>query len=123
MDKGFGLYFGPLKIGRVIQTDSDFPNLWGNITYDPALGNPQMAEVSRFIALNRECTRLADMEQESDIFQEQEAVNTELEAYYLSYVESEDWHLIDEQGDKLPILCPIFRGDSEIVWRWNSSGA
>jgi hypothetical protein len=121
----FDLYFGPLKVGVVTRTDSDFPNLWGGITYDPALSEQRSPEVTRFVkfvALNRESIRLLDMEHEHDTSREQEAVNAELEAQYMDYVESEDWHLIDEQGRVLPILCPILRGDGEIVWRWNPGG-
>jgi hypothetical protein len=92
----FDLCFGSLKVGVVTQTDSDFPNLWGSLTYDPALANPQSAEVARlakFVALNRESTRLVDMEYETDTSREQEVVNAELEAHYADYLESEDWHL------------------------------
>jgi hypothetical protein len=32
------------------------------------------------------------------------------------------WHLIDEPGQRLPILCPILRGNGEIEWRWNPGG-
>jgi hypothetical protein len=118
----FDLYFGSLKVGVVTQSNSDFPNLWGNIAYDPALVEPRSAELARFVkfvVLNRESTRLLDREHEHDTSREQEAVGAELAAHYMDFVESEDWHLIDNQGRLLPILCPILRGDGEIVWRWN----
>jgi hypothetical protein len=121
----FDLYFGSLKVGVVTQSDSDFPNLWGNIAYDPSLRVPQSAEIAhfvRFVVLNQESTRLLDMEHEQDTSREQGAVGAELEAYYKDYIESEQWYLIDEHGQRLPILCPILRGSSEIVWRWNPGG-
>jgi hypothetical protein len=119
--KRYDLYFGTLKVGIVTEIDSDFPNLWGDIAYDPALLKPQAGEIARFVKfveLNRESTKLVDMEDEQDTSREQDAVNAELVAY-MDYVESEDWHLIDTRGRALPILCPILRGSGEIVWRWN----
>lgn len=118
----YDLYFGSLKVGVVTQADGDFPNLWGTIAYDPALSDPQSPEavrLTRFISLNKESTRLMDLEDERDTSREQEAVNAELEADYAVYVESEEWRLIDGRRLELPILCPILREDGEIVWRWN----
>ena len=116
------LYFGLLKIGVVTETDSDFPNLWGEIAEEPELAEPRTDEIvrlARFLALNREATRLADLEDAQSMGPEQEAVNAELETRSTDDIESEDWHLIDELGRKMPILCPILRGPIEIVWRWN----
>ena len=118
----YGLYFGSLKVGVVTKTDSDFPNLCGSITNDPALSkspSPEAAGVARFVALNKESTRLVDMEHEQDTSREQAAVNAELETGYMEYVESEEWRLFYDRGRELPILCPIFRWDDDIVWRWN----
>ena len=121
----YDLVFGSLNVGVVTQTDSDFPNLWGEITYDPALENPQTPEAIRFakfVALNKESTRLVDTEHEQDVSRELAAVTTELEGY-TDYIESEDWYLIDAGGRRLPIICPILRGSSEIVWRWDPPSA
>jgi hypothetical protein len=121
----FDLYFGALKVGVVTQSASDFPNLWGTIAYDPSLAEPRSAEVVRFVkfvVLNQESTRLMDMEHEPGMPREQEALCAELEAHFNDYIESEEWHLIDKQGQRLPILCPILRGSDEIVWRWNAGG-
>lgn len=122
----FDLFFGPLRVGVVTQVDSDFPNLWGAVTYDPALSEPQSPEaarLARFVALNKESTRLLDMEHERDSSRERAAVDAQLEADYLDCVESEEWRLVDARGRDLPILCPILRGDGEIVWRWDPGRA
>jgi hypothetical protein len=116
------LYFGSLRVGIVTQTDCDFPNLWGEIEYDPALAEPEtfeLARLSRFIALNCESTRLLDLEDEEDTDLEQQAISGELDTHYSEFVEAVHWHLIDSQGHDLPILCPILRNAGEIVWRWN----
>jgi hypothetical protein len=120
-DKSYDLYFGSLKVGVVTQTDSDFPNFWGDIENDPALLEPQSDEAARFVrflSIDRESIRLVDTEHEHDVSCELAAVNAELEAYS-DYIESEDWQLIDSRGRRLPILCPIFRQSGAIVWRWN----
>jgi hypothetical protein len=113
----YDLVFGSLKVGVVRQTDSDFPNLWGEIIYDPGLENAQSPKVRRFVqfvSLNRESTRLIDMEHEQDVSRELAAVNAELEKY-LDYIESEDWYLIAKDGRCVAIMAPILRGANEIV--------
>lgn len=115
----YDLYFGSLKAGVVIQSDSDFPNLWGEFIDDPALAEgktPELSRFARFLALNRECTRLMDLEEESPALEE---ANVELETDYADFIESDDWRLVDLQGRELPILVPLLRGPAEIVWRWN----
>ena len=124
MSERYDLYFGSLKVGTVAHTDSDFPNLWGTITYEPWLSAPQTPEAirfARFVALNKESTRLVDMEDQVDTSREQAAVNTELEAGFMDVVESEGWRLVDDCSRELPILCPILRGDGDLVWRWDPS--
>ena len=117
----YDLLFGKLKVGVVTQTKSDFPNLWGEIVYDRALDKPKSAILRRFvkfILLNRESTRLIDIEHEKDVSHELDAVNTELESYK-DIIESEDWYLQDERGRRVAILSPVLRGESELVWRWD----
>jgi hypothetical protein len=118
----YELYFGAMKIGVIDQIDSDFPNLWGKITYDPALSEPRSeagARLLRFVALNQESIRLAELEKEQESEREK-AVNDELAADFNDLIESEDWRLIDAHGQAHPILCPILRDSGEIVWRWGA---
>jgi hypothetical protein len=120
-DERLDLYFDPLRVGAVTPVGEDFPNLGGYITYDPSLAKPPsavVARLARFIALNRESTRLEDLEDESGIPQGADAVNSALETHYIDYVESGDWRLVDGRGRERPILCPIFHENEEIVWRW-----
>jgi hypothetical protein len=127
MDGGrFDLYFGPLKVGVVIQTDSDFPNLWGALAVDPSLSEQASAEAARlleFIALDRESSRLRDLEDEGDTSPERErqceALEAKLSDRFGDFIETDRWHLVDENGRVLKILCPVLRCDGEIVWRWN----
>lgn len=110
-----------MKVGRVIDDDSDFPNLWGRISYDESLLHPQTEEqrrLAKFVELDRQSMQLIDIEHERDVSQELTAIIAQMEQYQ-DYIESDDWHLIDDQGAKHPILCPVLREGGEIVWRWN----
>jgi len=116
----YTLYFGTLKVGVVSESEEDFPSLSGDVVLDPALDEAQTPDAARFtefLRLNRESTRLVDVSHTQDVREELAAVNTQLDAY-VEYVHSDAWHLVDAQGTVLPILCPIFRGRWQIVWRW-----
>ena len=92
----YDLHFGSLKVGVVTENDRDFPNLWGDIVYDAALADPQtddLARLSKFVSLNRESTRLMDLEEKKPtsrvrrrINAELKRINAELEAHYQEYV-------------------------------------
>ena len=115
------LKFGNTLVGTVTLTDADFPNVWREIVLDGSLANPACTETTRmaeFIRLNRKCTRLADIEHEQDVSAEFDAVNKQLESYN-DYIETNDWVLISPDSKTTKIMCPIFRDDGEIVWRWN----
>jgi hypothetical protein len=122
-DERYDLYFGSLKVGVVTETDGDFPNLFGTIVYEPWVSSPQSPEeerLARFVALNKKSTRLMDIGDHVEVACEREAVNAELEAGFTDYnVWSEKWWLVDRGGRKLPVLCPILRGDGDLVWRWD----
>lgn len=118
----YELFLGSVKIGTVTQTDSDFPSLWGTLAREPWLSRPRSPDqerFARFVALNREITRLLDVEHQVDTSREQAALNAEMEAGFMEYVDSMEWRLVDLRGRELPILCPIFRDDDEVAWRWD----
>jgi hypothetical protein len=122
----FDLFYGSTKVGVVFLVDGDDPDLLGNIVNDSAVSNPATAEamrLARFIALSRESARLLDEMDEPGPTPEQEAIDAELEEAGRSFVDSDDWCLVNVLGCRLPILCPLFRGEDEIVWRWNPGAA
>ena len=117
----YHLYFGDLKVGMVVKKASDFPNLWGAITYSEWLSDPQTPEeirVAEFLELNRKSIYLIDVEQERDVSVDIAKINQQLNDY-LDLVETDAWYLLDESSHKHLILCPIFRHGNEVVWRWN----
>lgn len=118
----YDLDFGSRKFCVVVPLDSDFPNLWGAITYEPWVSRPRSPEeqrLARFLALNKENTRLADLGRDGEGARAEAAVNAELEAAFLDNIECDSWRLVDCRGQERPILCPILRGDGELVWRWD----
>jgi hypothetical protein len=118
----YDLYFGSLKVGAVTETGSNWPSLWGTIEYEPWLPNPQTPEAvrfARFVSLNMESTRLMDIAGEVDNSRERAAVDGELKAGFMDYVESQEWWLVDRHGRKLPILCPILQDNGWMGWRWD----
>jgi hypothetical protein len=125
----YDLFFGTLKVGVLTKIDSDFPNTWGMITYDPGIEQPKSPEalrLARFIELMKAWMQLIKFENEShqENSNEQEVVNTELEAQFIDIIESDEWKLVRSDGRELPILCPTFHkmdeGElDEVVWRWN----
>jgi hypothetical protein len=117
----YELHFRDIKIGVVTEDDCDFPNLWGRIAYNEPLICPSSDEqqrLARFLQLNRDSIRLIDLEDEQNVSAELDVINKELETFN-DYFETDDWLLIDDSRKIHPILCPIFRHDGEIVWRWN----
>lgn len=119
----YELYFRGIKIGVVAEDDSDFPNLWGTIIYDESLAQPTTEEQKRlatFLELNRDSNRLLDIEDEQDVSGQLAAIDKQL-ASYNEYIETDDWILITAHGEAIRILCPFFRSDGGIVWRWNPS--
>jgi hypothetical protein len=120
----FSLFLGDCRIGRVAYEDSDFPNVWGRLTVDETLAQPTTPtaqRIARFLELNRAGIRLVDVENERDVSAELAEINRQLESFN-DYVETDDWRLVDDEGQVHPILCPIVRDGGEIVWRWNPRG-
>jgi hypothetical protein len=116
----YDLYLATLKIGRVSEDGRDFPNLWGWLEYEQLMRKPTTAiecRVAKFLELGIEEMKLVDVEHEKDVSREIAAHNVQMEQYR-DLIESDDWFLIDENGVKSPILCPILREGGNIVWRW-----
>jgi hypothetical protein len=121
---GYTLFFGDLDVGTVKQTDSDFPNLFGQISLNPHLASqahPAATRMCNFIRLNRESIRLIEDGAEPGKSANLDEVDQQL-LTYSDYVESDSWVLVDDAGARHNILVPIFRGESEIVWRWQPGG-
>lgn len=109
----YTLYFSNIKIGTVTQLDADFPNLSG--TYELAaslVGKNQLFD--NYIAYSVQSDTLMSRDMAAwEKFMEQE------EHKYQELIDSENWKLIDEDGQPRSILIPIFGEDHRFVWRWS----
>ena len=117
----YHLFLGELKIGKVVERDADFPNLWGRIEYETPLISPMTDEQKRlaeFLDLDRRSMALIEVEHERDVTEELESLCVQMEPYQ-DLIDSEDWRLIDEAGKIHPILCPTLGQSGEICWRWH----
>ena len=118
----YDLFFRKLKVGVVTYVDSDFPRMFGAISFERSVVKPASDDairLARFIELCREQTRLIDVMDKQDVTKELDENNATMTENYLDLMETNDWMLIDENGKILPILCPIFSDDGKIVWYWN----
>lgn len=115
MKKQYRLFYRELGIGEVTQENEDFPNLFG--TFRPTAGNeqyPAYDKVQWYISYSVAADQLMQEGKE----EEWDRFATENEPQFLDLIETDDWHLVDEDGVE-PILVPIFCQNSGIVWRWN----
>jgi len=121
LQEDYQLYFADFKIGTVTNVTSDFPHLWGVVNYAAWLATPSTPEeirLAEFLELSRRSTHFGDLESEQDVNQDIEKIDQQLNTFQ-DFIETDAWYLIDRNGAKNMILCPIFRDEGEIVWRWN----
>jgi hypothetical protein len=63
---------------------------------------------------------IASCDEELDCNRKQIDLNAEHdELQFLNFIESDEWWLQDEKGNRQAIQVPIFSGNNEIHWRWN----
>lgn len=109
----YKLVFGGVHLGDVTQVDADFPNLFGIFQPANASDHPEVRRrIDEYVGYSVEADRLTDEPGKYDAYAE------ENEARFLDLIESEDWWMEDERGQRSPTLIPNFCRDSGIVWRW-----
>ena len=63
---------------------------------------------------------IASCDEELDCNRKQIDFNAEHdELQFLNFIDSDEWWLQDEKGDRQDIRVTIFSGNNEIHWRWN----
>lgn len=110
----YQLFFDDHQIGTITKKDEDFLNLFG--TYD-LLASTEKAHpfIFQYIQYSIQASMLmGEDEKKWEEFMEKE------ESKYMDLIETENWHLIDENGKTHKILVPIFHYNNEIIWRWNT---
>ncbi len=117
MKNQYRLFYQDVEIGRVIQEDKDFPNLFG--TFLPIVENDQPPlpdMIQQYIAYSI----AADQLMQEGKQEEWGKFAGDNEPRFLDLIESDDWHLMDG-GTVEPILIPNFCQNNGIVWRWKIS--
>ncbi len=108
------LFFGDAWLGEVEPVDADFPNLFGTFRPSDATDHPEIRRrIGEYAAYSIAADAL--MGTDPDAW---EAFVAEHEAAFLDLIESPDWWLEDDRGERSAILVPLFGEDSSLVWRW-----
>ena len=111
--KNYELYWKEIQVGSLVKTNFDMRD-FGIISYKfDYLNEPSSNEhlagyikISILISLSFE--------------EEEDEENTELlceeNDKYLDIINGSDWHLVNENREIIPILCPMFHEDNGVTW-------
>ncbi|MEM7604666.1 MAG: hypothetical protein AAF411_04855 [Myxococcota bacterium] len=114
----WSLVFGDMPIATIVQDDADFPTLFGTYTLTEgaersAEGAERTAEGERihaYIAMSIRVFPLYEEGRDDEAADEEEA--------FMDLIESEQWALIDAEGQRRSILIPVFSPGGRVNWRW-----
>jgi hypothetical protein len=102
-------------IADVTAEDSDFPSFFGKYTLSPELDHiGAMTHVLSYIDYSVRVWPLIEEDRTDEI-------DYEVENKFIDLIDSEDWWLLDENGEKTGILIPVFCTDNGINWRLDPS--
>ena len=108
--KEYILKYKNYEIGKIIQTDEDFPNLFGKFELTK---NELPKEIMDYIYYSIKFSKL--LEEDEKKWEEYMKKN---EKKYIQIINSKEWYLVDNSGKNENILVPII-GDNSITWRWD----
>jgi hypothetical protein len=113
--KKFELYWKDLHIGAIVETNWDMRSS-GDISFkfdylaDPS-ENKHLADYIKFSI--KYSILLGEGVEEDDMY----LAEQEEETKFLDLIiNTTDWFIVNEKGEKKIILCPIFHEDDEITW-------
>ena len=102
-------------IAEITAEDSDFPTFFGKYTLSAGLDQlPEMTQVLSYIDYSVRIWPLIEEDRTDEIDYDEEN-------QFIDLIESEDWWLLDENGEKTGILIPVFCTDNGINWRLDPS--
>ena len=108
----YDLCFGESRLASVTRTGSDFPNLWGEYQLKEGIReDDRLRHVVDYIESSIRTAQLAEADQQNEALYA-------WEENFIDLIESNQWFLVDEKGQREPILIPIFHSKQEIGWRW-----
>lgn len=118
--KKFELYWRDLNIGSIVETNWDMRSS-GDISFKfdylaESSENEHLADYIKFSI--KDSILLGEGVEDDDLVLAQ----SEEEKKYLDLIvdTTTDWYIINENGDKSIILCPIFHEDDQITWMKDS---
>ncbi|MDQ6530837.1 hypothetical protein [Flavobacterium sp. LHD-85] len=111
--KKFELYWRDLNIGSIVKTYFDMRD-FGIITYkfDYLAEIPENKHLADFI---KHSIQVSILIEEGDEEANDKMAEIE-EREFLDLIDTTDWYLINEKGEKKIILCPMFHEDDGITW-------
>lgn len=112
------LHFEYILIGEIENVDAEFPGFYGNFTLLLDITDDFSAQILNYINFSKRYADFFVQEHLTDSDLEQELLREENE--YLHLINSENWYIIDPDGNKIKILVPIFDTNNGIIWRINS---
>lgn len=112
--KKYDLYWKNIKIGILTETNWDMRSS-GNITYTwdylaEASEHPRLSGLikSSITASNY----LDEGEEEND-----QKISLEEEKQYMDLITDANWYLLNNSGETIKILCPVFQDNNKITWQ------
>lgn len=112
--KTFELFWENLHIGTLTETYWDMRSSGDIVYHFNYLESPIPFErLAAFIRLSMKQSNYL----ENGTEEEHTLLCLEEEKHFMDFVDSTDWFLIHESGEKRPILCPIFHDNNEITWQ------
>jgi hypothetical protein len=106
----YRLYYQEIEIGVVVENDSNFPNVYGDLHLTI---NELPISINRYIKYSKELKRVLEKNDENEINKYIE----DHERDFFELINSNSWFLIDENNKKENILIPIF-DNNKLIWRW-----
>ncbi|MFT6338832.1 MAG: hypothetical protein ACJATI_005611 [Halioglobus sp.] len=111
--KKYKLYLQNIEIGTLTETNWDMRS-YGNIQFKFNYKEeiPNNSHLSDFI---KHSIQASNYLKEGD--EKNYSRMCEEETKYLDLINSSDWRLINGEGEKIKILCPMFHENNEITWQ------
>lgn len=111
----YKLLYGTAELGHVREDSADFPSFFGTFELSPAArADERLQKVMAYYDYSKRVWPLIEDDRMDEIAVEEETVHA-------AVIESDDWSLEDERGERTPILVPVFCTDGGINWRLNST--
>lgn len=112
--RDYTLFHRGVNLGRIALSDRVSPNLAGTLTPETASDHAEIRRrVRDYMQFRIEADRLARDSPHSL----EEFLNL-TEPGFSDVINSVEWYLVDDHGDRLGIHAPTFYPDGTVRWKW-----